>query len=278
VLAVIAILAAMLLPSLAKAKQKGQGIQCMNNHRQLTLAWRMYAEDSRDNLVYASDCPGCASPPLALASTVMDPSAWTLSHMDFDPYNRMNWDIGMDMVKRPLWVYAKNPTIYKCPADNSTINVSGTVRPRIRTMSMNLYVGGFDGTDGGWDWAKPYSIFTKLAQISGGASSPGPSKTFVFLDMREDCVNWGNFMTDMHGYSPNDPSQYRFNTDLPGIYHNNACGFSFADGHSEIHKWKTSGLTAIEIIAPARIRLLASSGRMPRDSPNPARIKENSPI
>ena len=103
VIAIIAILAAMLLPALAKAKQKGQGIQCMNNHRQLGLAWRMYSEDSRDSLVYASDCPGCPSPPLALPSNFMDPYAWTLSHMDFDPNNRMNWDISMDMVKRPLW-------------------------------------------------------------------------------------------------------------------------------------------------------------------------------
>ena len=206
----------------------------MSNHRQLALAWRMYSEDNRDSLVYASDCPGCPSPPLALPSNFMDPYAWTLSHMDFDPNNRMNWDISMDMVKRPLWAYAKNPSIYKCPADTSVLNVSGTTRPRIRTMSMNLYVGGFDGTDGGWAWAKPYSVFTKMSQISGGASSPGPAKTFVFLDMREDCVNWGNFMTDMRGYSPSNPSEYRFNTDMPGIYHNKACGFSFADGHSEI--------------------------------------------
>jgi prepilin-type N-terminal cleavage/methylation domain-containing protein len=50
VIAIIAILAAMLLPAFNKAKQKAQGTQCMNNHRQLALAWRMYAEDSNDAL------------------------------------------------------------------------------------------------------------------------------------------------------------------------------------------------------------------------------------
>src|SRR5512140_1281667 len=63
VIAIIAILAAMLLPALNRTKQKGQAIQCMSNHRQLMLAWRMYAEDSNERLVYASDCPGCSSPP-----------------------------------------------------------------------------------------------------------------------------------------------------------------------------------------------------------------------
>src|SRR5437660_11833241 len=75
VIAIIAILAAMLLPALAKAKLKAQGIQCMSNHRQLCLAWRLYAEDNRDVLVYASDD----------GNKLLDQYAWTLTHMDFDP-------------------------------------------------------------------------------------------------------------------------------------------------------------------------------------------------
>jgi prepilin-type N-terminal cleavage/methylation domain-containing protein len=163
VIAIIAILAALLLPALIKSKLKAQGIQCMNNHRQLALAWRMYAEDNNDVLVYASDDPGDPQ----VNWQVLDQYAWTLTHMDFDPGNRGNWDVNFDMVKRPLWPYtSKNPGM-----------------PRVRSMSMNLYVGGFDGTDGNWPWAHPYRIFAKLPGIDL------PSSIFVFLDMREDSVN-----------------------------------------------------------------------------------------
>src|SRR5512143_1063874 len=81
VIALIAILAALLLPALIKSKLKAQGIQCMNNHRQLALAWRMYAEDNNDVLVYASDDP------YNINHQVLDQYAWTLTHMDFDPNN-----------------------------------------------------------------------------------------------------------------------------------------------------------------------------------------------
>src|SRR5215831_1399304 len=96
VIAIIAILAAMLLPALAKAKLKAQGVQCMSNHRQLCLAWRLYAEDNRDTLVYASDCPGCQG----IDSKFQDQFAWTLTHMDFDPANVANWDPEVDIKQR----------------------------------------------------------------------------------------------------------------------------------------------------------------------------------
>jgi prepilin-type N-terminal cleavage/methylation domain-containing protein/prepilin-type processing-associated H-X9-DG protein len=232
VIAIITLLGAMLLPALVRAKEKGQGLYCLNNHRQLALAWRMYADDGQDRLVYASDDPW----DYHVNWQVLDQYAWTLSHLDFDPNNTANWDITVDMVKRPLWPYARNPAIYKCPADRSAINVNGDMKPRIRSMSMNLYLGGFDGTDGGWEWAHPYNVYTKLSDLTG-PGSPGPARTWVFLDMREDRINWGNFMTCMIGYSPSDPSQYQFQQDLPAMYHNRACGFSFADGHSEIKRW-----------------------------------------
>jgi len=111
-------------------------------------------------------------------------------------------------------------------------------------MSMNLYVGGFapqigvdplpNGTDGHWPFAAPYQVYPKLAMMSGSSAA---SKIFVFLDMREDRVNWSNFMTDMTGYSPPNPGAYNFTSDMPGFYHNNAGGFSFADGHSEMKRW-----------------------------------------
>ena len=104
-------------------------------------------------------------------------------------------------------------------------------------MSMNVYLGGFGGTDGGWKWAYNWRLFMKASEFP-----PMPvSKLFVFLDMREDSVDTGNFSTQMDGYSEDNPNPRLYGFyDLPGIYHAGACGFSFADGHSEIKKWRDS--------------------------------------
>ena len=99
-------------------------------------------------------------------------------------------------------------------------------------MSMNLYLGGFAGTDNGWSFAANYRIFLKTTDLT----APGPAKTFVFLDERWDVINWGNFFTDMSGY-PNQPASYVFNEDFPNMMHNRGCSFSFADGRAEIHRW-----------------------------------------
>jgi prepilin-type N-terminal cleavage/methylation domain-containing protein/prepilin-type processing-associated H-X9-DG protein len=239
VIAIIAVLAALLLPALAKAKQKAQGIQCLNNHRQLALAWRMYAEDNNDWLTYASTANRLAKVPDLSDPGNPDNYAWSGAHMDFSGANKANYLPEWDMMKRPLWPYTKNVGVYKCPADQSKVTFNSVTYPRILTMSMNLYVGGFapdrgaglGGTDGGWGFAHAYQIYSKLTSITP------PTKIFVFLDMREDRVNWSNYMTDMSGYAPTDPSQYRFTTDVPGMYHNKAAGLSFADGHSEMKKW-----------------------------------------
>src|SRR5438093_2630453 len=196
VIAIIAILAAMLLPALAKSKLKAQGIQCLSNHRQLCLAWRLYAEDNRDYLVFASD----------LGGDPRDQYAWTLTHLDFSS-SPINWNPDLDIKIRPLWPYSKSTEIYKCPADKALVKTTtGEMKPRVRTMSMNCYVGGFDGTDGGWGWADPYCIYTKLNQIGRALPSPGPAKTWIFLDMREDLINWGNYMTYMPAFPKNNAS------------------------------------------------------------------------
>jgi prepilin-type N-terminal cleavage/methylation domain-containing protein/prepilin-type processing-associated H-X9-DG protein len=222
VIAIIAILAAMLLPSLAKAKLKAQGIQCMGNHRQLTLAWKMYADDNRDQLPYASD----EGP---------DPRknayAWVKGLMDFDPGNRSNWDVNTDIKKSPLWPYCGQSTaIWKCPADRSYVTVNGVQMPRVRSMSMNFWFGGFGGDDGGLSGGG-WRLYFKMSDLV----DPGPAKTWLLLDMREDSIDIGNFATDMTGW-PSQPAAVGF-YDLPGMYHSRACGFSFADGHSEIKRW-----------------------------------------
>jgi prepilin-type N-terminal cleavage/methylation domain-containing protein/prepilin-type processing-associated H-X9-DG protein len=231
VIAIIAILAAMLLPALNKAKQKAQGIYCMNNHRQLALAWRMYTEDNNDQLVFASEDLD------DYAATA--PFTWVTGTLDHNPANRSNWDPNENIKKSPLWKYCgENLSIWRCPSDHSTVTVSGAPLPRVRSMSMNVYLGGWGGTDG--NWGAPISnqrIFRKFSDII----APTPSQMFVFLDMREDSIDMGNLCVNMSGW-PDNPAAYVF-WDLPGMYHNGSCGFSFADGHSEIKKWRDSRTT-----------------------------------
>jgi prepilin-type N-terminal cleavage/methylation domain-containing protein/prepilin-type processing-associated H-X9-DG protein len=242
VIAIIAILAALLLPALSTAKLKAQGIQCMNNHRQLALAWHLYADDNIDTFVYASGsqvASNAAQESALTANGNPNQYAWTLSLMDFTPANIAAWDPTVDIQTRPLWPYVKSAAVYKCPADHSYIEVNGVRHPRVRTMAMNLYVGGFIGQLPGGLYSN-YMIYLKMGDVTGG-KSPGPCMLFVFLDEREDCVNCGNFGAYMAGY-PGTPtslqSKYEFYQDIPGCYHNRAAGFSFADGHSEEHRWR----------------------------------------
>jgi prepilin-type N-terminal cleavage/methylation domain-containing protein/prepilin-type processing-associated H-X9-DG protein len=235
VIAIIAILAAMLLPALTKSKLKAQGVFCMNNNHQLALAWKMYADDNRDVLVYASDYdyPNDQSQPEFVEK---DQYAWTLTHMTFSAAPE-NWNKDWDIPKRPLWQYNKNYSIYRCPADHSSVNVNGTLMPRVRTYSMNFFLGGFAGY-AIVGQAIGYSVYLKMSELGSLTASPGFAKTFVFIDEREDLINWGNYLVDMTGWGVQGGDvNYEFRQDLPGYYHNKACGFSFADGHSEIKKW-----------------------------------------
>ncbi len=230
VIAIIAILAAMLLPALSKSKLKTQGIQCMSNHRQFMLAWRMYVEDSRDWLPYATADAGAKAA-----------YSWVQGVLDFNPANRSNWDIEVDIKRSPLWAYSgKAPGIWKCPADQSRIRMpDGRSLPRVRTMSMSIWVGGWGQNGQGWEGTDAgcsgpqWRVYSKLSTMT----TPGPSKTWVLVDAREDRINYGNNFTDMTGY-PDAPAQWRFHWDFPGSYHHRAAGFSFADGHAEIRKWR----------------------------------------
>jgi prepilin-type N-terminal cleavage/methylation domain-containing protein len=235
VIAIIALLAGMLLPALAKAKTKAQGIACMNNMRQLTLAWIQYAHDANDHIPYASAAN------LAAPTPQSDPYVWVTGLLDFNRANASNWDLNQDIVKSPLWPYCGHSAgIWKCPADKSTIVPSvgplkGQTVPRIRSMSIMIWDGGFGGVLNAYPpgiASPPWRLYLSL----NGMVDPGPSSTLLFWDEREDAINYGNFFVDMYGY-PNQPNLTRFNGDMPASYHNHAAGLSYADGHSEIKRW-----------------------------------------
>jgi prepilin-type N-terminal cleavage/methylation domain-containing protein len=197
VIAIIAILAGLLLPALAKAKAKAQGIQCMNNHRQLLFAWKMYGDDNAGRLLFTFAGPGSAD----------EPYVWVQAAANT-----------LDTIKKsPLWDYCgHSAAIWKCPGDRS---------PNARSMSMNNWVGGKAGE------ADPiWRVYRKLSDLT----DPGPARTFVLLDEREDSINDGYWLLDMSGY----PGFRVYIYDFPASYHNKAGGLSFADGHSEIKKWR----------------------------------------
>ena len=181
VIAIIAILASMLLPALGRAKAKAQGIQCMNNHRQLMMAWRLYVEDNRDTLPFAKH----------------GPYEWVGGWLDFDGSNRENWDTDANLKNSLLAPYSgRSYKIYKCPSDKSVVTVQGKRLPRVRTMSMLNWVGG-RGEGREMVWSGPgWRIYQRL----GDMIDPGPTKTIVFLDEREDSINDGMFVIDMLGY------------------------------------------------------------------------------
>ena len=258
VIAIIAILAALLLPSLTRAKLKAQGVQCMNNHRQLAIAWRMYTEDSADKLLYASATVTSLS---TWDSTW--PYTWCTGKMDFNAGNASNWDPNVDIYKSPMWPYCgKSLGIWRCPADRSFLTVGGVRKPRIRTMAMNAYLGGFGGQPIGTGNMTAYTLYLKYSDLV----RPGADRIYVFVDEREDAINWGNAIFDMTGYSPTNPNLYRF-LDIPAGYHGNAGGFSFADGHSELKKWRDS-----RTMPPVSDGSVIFDGSTPRSSPGNADI------
>jgi prepilin-type N-terminal cleavage/methylation domain-containing protein/prepilin-type processing-associated H-X9-DG protein len=207
VIAIIAILAGMLLPALSKAKAKAQGILCMNNTRQLTLAWILYAGDHEDKLV----------PNHGIDETISRRESWV--------NNVMSWGATDDntnltfITEAKLGPYSNHAVdIYKCPADKSRA-LNG---PRTRSLSMNGFVGHAGVLQ---DSIPTYWRYVKLGEIHF------PTRTFVFLDEHPDSINDGWFIND-----PTWANQPRW-SDLPASYHNGAAGFSFADGHSEIKRW-----------------------------------------
>jgi len=227
VIAIIAILAALLLPALGRAKLKAQSVQCMNNGRQMMLAWRLYVDDNSDYVPSAYGNPDDWIP--------RGDMSWS-GNATADGANRNNWNTEVIVKKSRLWPYCGNSEgIWRCPADNRypcTVTSGGTSGsyPRQRSMSM---LSWFNGSDADYfAGCSGYTKYTKMSQVI----KPGPAMTIVFLDERCDSINDGEWCSSMNGWP--DQRQSWIMIDFPGSYHGGAGGLSFADGHSEIHKWK----------------------------------------
>jgi prepilin-type N-terminal cleavage/methylation domain-containing protein/prepilin-type processing-associated H-X9-DG protein len=234
VIAIIAILAALLLPALGRAKLKAQAVQCMNNGRQMMLAWRFYADDNSDRV----------PPAYGYGTNDWIPPgdmSWS-GNAKSDGINQNNWNVDLIIKKSLLWPYCGNSVgIWRCPADSQYPCIAaagpyaGQVFPRQRSVSMLSWFNGSDAD--GFTGCYGYKKYAKMNEVI----KPGPAMTIVFLDERCDSINDGEWCSSMNGWP--DQSGSWVMIDFPGSYHGGAGGLSFVDGHSEIHKWKDSRTT-----------------------------------
>jgi prepilin-type N-terminal cleavage/methylation domain-containing protein/prepilin-type processing-associated H-X9-DG protein len=232
VVAVIGILASILLPTLMRSKERAQGIICMNNTKQLTCAWFMYADEHSQSLAYNYGAVGSSANRNATAAIsgtngpVMTRN-WADGIMDWNVTPNSDNTNTAILMEYGLGPYNNTPAIYRCPSDYvlSPAQQAAGWSSRARSYSMNAMVGDAGSiTQAGVNQNNPsYVQFFKMTSI------PIPSQIFVFLDEHPDSINDGYFLEKV------DQPQW---WDLPASYHDRAASFSFADGHAELHQWK----------------------------------------
>jgi prepilin-type N-terminal cleavage/methylation domain-containing protein/prepilin-type processing-associated H-X9-DG protein len=228
VIAIISILASLLLPVLVMAKTKAQGTYCLSSFNQMQLAWLMYNHDNSDFLAPNSD-NGNQGQDLENLAWVAGKMTFGTSPPEIDEDTNTVYMVGPQFEAfGSLGPYTKNPKIYHCPGDRSAVTFNGSSYDRVRSLSMNGWVG-FNTRD----WMQPSSgSLYKVNFKMGDLVNPGPSMTWVFIDEREDSINDGWFAVDMVNRGPN--SMW---VDIPASRHNHGSSLSFADGHCESKKW-----------------------------------------
>jgi prepilin-type N-terminal cleavage/methylation domain-containing protein/prepilin-type processing-associated H-X9-DG protein len=237
VIAIIAILAGLLLPALAKAKQRAQAAQCMNNERQIILAAVLYADDN-----------GALLPPNQPGANQIN---WVTLPMDWSAANTDNTNVNK-LIQQQFAIlaqYMKSAAIYHCPGDKSFVPGLG---PRVRSVTMSQAVGTvwwsdkcvvakgpvngqwLTGANSGDNCQTVWRTYGKISDMT----LPGPSLEWVYIDEHPNSINDSGFAVQC-------ADSARFSgkfIDVPASYHNGSCGVSFADGHAEIHKWLGSAI------------------------------------
>jgi prepilin-type processing-associated H-X9-DG protein len=245
VIAIIGILAALLLPVISKSKQKTQGVYCLNNGKQLMIALTLYGSENNDFF-----------PPNPDDGNTIIGHNWCSGRAGRNGSAEFKPDLLTDPARCLVAPYLKTASVFHCPGDKRTglyqgIKPSyiGTTVPAARTFSMSQAVGticpGYDkdkthsgaptlSVNGPWlnnqqDHRRdsPWMTYGKFSAIR----APGPSMLWVLVDEDLDNLNDAAFAFGME-----HPQWF----DCPGTYHNGGCGFAFADGHSESHKWMST--------------------------------------
>jgi prepilin-type N-terminal cleavage/methylation domain-containing protein/prepilin-type processing-associated H-X9-DG protein len=219
VIAIIGILAALLLPALARSKQQAHKIQCINNHRQLQLAWQLYATDHSGWL--PRNHYGFSGRPHWEDSWV---SGW-LDYSADNPDNTNTYWLTTFGNGR-IGGYPQNAAVFKCPDDKSWAVQGDRKFARVRSYSMNSLMGSLQFAHRSTQ--AEYDVYWRISDLG----QPPVSNHFVFIDEHEDSINDGYF------YSSVNEQGIHGLVDWPAGRHRGAANITFADGHVETKQWE----------------------------------------